>query len=86
MSDRELTAKRDQVVRVQRLADETEVAPRDDRAPTVSGGNPRRLLAAVLQRAERKEGEVRDLVAGGEDAEHAALIAWSIPRLGAAGR
>ena len=46
------------------LADETEVAPGHDVAAAVGGGDPRRLLAAVLERVEREEGQARDLVPG----------------------
>ena len=64
VADRELAGERAQVVLAEDLADEAEVAARDDVPAAVGGGDARRLLAAVLERVEREVGEPRDLVAG----------------------
>jgi hypothetical protein len=55
-------------------------------AAAIGGGDTGGLLAAVLERGQREEGKVRNLVPGGIDPEHAALIPRSVPRIGAAGR
>ena len=66
------------------LADEAEVASRDDVPVTVGRGDPGRLLAAVLQRVEREVRQARDRVSGGIDPENAAFVARTVPRIWAA--
>ena len=44
----------------------------------LAGGDPGRLLAAVLERVEREVGEAGDVVAGRVDAEHPALVARAV--------
>ena len=54
--------------------------------PTIGGGDARRLLAAVLERVEREEGQARHLVTGSVDPENAAFVARAIAHVGAAWR
>ena len=77
MTDGELARERAQVVLGEDLADQSQLAARDDVAITVGGGDPRRLLAAVLQREERVEGETRSVVTGRVETERR-----HIPRVG----
>ena len=53
------------------------VAQRGDVA-ALAGGDPGRLLAAVLERVEREVGEPGDVVAGRVDAEDPALVARAV--------
>ena len=84
VADRDLAAQAVQLLLVEDLRDEAEVAQR--RQPAVLGdGDPRRLLAAVLEREQAEVGEARDVAFGGVDAEHAAHQAatcpiWTKPR------
>ena len=71
---------------VEDLADQAEVAARDDVAAAVGGGDPGRLLAAVLERVEREERQARNRVSGGVDPENAAFVARTVARIWAAGR
>ena len=50
MADRELAGERAQVVLAEDLADEAELAARDDVPAAVGRGDASRLLAAVLER------------------------------------
>ena len=44
----------------------------------IAGGDPGRLLAAMLQRVQADVGEARHRVARGVDADHAALLARAV--------
>ena len=46
--------------------------------PSLGRGDPRGLLAAVLERVEREVGEPGDVVSGRVDAEHTALVARAV--------
>src|SRR5207237_10919732 len=76
--DRELSRERAQVVLAEDLAHQPELAARDDVAAPVSRRDAGRLLAAVLQRVERKVGQTRHLVTGRIQAEHPALMPRSV--------
>jgi len=78
VTDGELAAERGDVGLVEDMADEPEVAPRDDGAAAVGGRDTGRLLAAVLERVEREERQARDVTGGGVDAEDTALIARAV--------
>ena len=78
MADRHLAGERAQLVLVEDLADEAEVALGHDVAASRAHGDPRGLLAAVLERVEREVGEPGDVVPGRVDAEDAALVARSV--------
>jgi len=47
-------------------------------ALAIGRGDARRLLPAVLQCMQTKEGQIGDILAGGEDAEDAALLAQAV--------
>ena len=71
MPDRELARKAVQLVLGEHLGDEAELA--EHRQPARLGhGDPRGLLAAVLQRVQAEVGEPRDVTLGRPDAEDAA--------------
>ena len=71
VADRELAVQAGQVLLVEHLRDEAEVAQRRE-AAVLGDGDPGRLLAAVLERVQAEVGEPRDVAAGGVDAEDAA--------------
>ena len=71
MADRDLAAQTVQLLLVEHLRDETEVAQRRQ-APLLGDGDAGRLLAAVLQREEAEVREPRDVAVGGVNAEDAA--------------
>ena len=78
VADRELAAERGDVVLVEDLADEAEVAAGDDRAADVGRGDARGLLPAVLERVQREKGQPGHLVIGRVDPEDAALVARTV--------
>jgi hypothetical protein len=78
VADRHLTLKRAQLLLVEHLRDEPEVAHGHDLAG-VGSGDPGRLLAAVLKGEQREIGEPCDVTLGGEDAEDAALVTRAVP-------
>ena len=71
MADRHLAAQAVQLLLVEDLRDETEIAERGQ-APVLGDRDAGRLLAAVLQREEAEVRESRDVALGGVDAEDAA--------------
>ena len=77
VADRHVALQRAQLLLVEDLVDEALVAHGHDVA-ALRRGDAGRLLAAVLERVEREVREPRDLAAGGDDAEDAALIARAI--------
>ena len=77
MADRHVALERPQLLLVEDLGDEAGVAQRRDVA-ALAGGDPGRLLAAVLERVEAEVGEAGDVVAGRVYAEDPALVARSI--------
>ena len=77
VADRHVAVERPQLLLVEDLGDEPGVAQRGDVA-ALAGGDPRRLLAAVLERVEREVGEPGDVVPGGVDPEHPALVARAV--------
>ena len=77
MADRHVAVERAQLLLVEDLGDEPGVAQGGDVA-ALAGGDPGRLLAAVLERVEREVGEPGDVVARRVHAEHAALVARSV--------
>ena len=74
VADRHVALERPQLLLVEDLGDEPEVAQRGDVA-ALAGGDPGRLLAAVLERVEAEVGEAGDVVPGRVDAEDAAFVA-----------
>ena len=85
MADRELAGERAQVVLAEGLADEAQLAPRDDVPAAVRRRDPRGLLPAVLQRVEPVEGEPRGIVAGRVEPEDPAFLARVIGVVALAG-
>ena len=77
VADRHVAGERPQLLLVEDLGDEPELTQRGDVA-ALAGGDPRRLLAAVLERVEPEVGEPRDVAAGRVHAEDPALIARAI--------
>jgi hypothetical protein len=77
VADRHVAVERPQFLLVEDLGDEARVAQGGDVA-ALAGGDASRLLAAVLERVEREVREPRDVVAGGIDPEHAALVARTV--------
>ena len=77
VADRHVALQRPQLLLVEDLGDEPRVAQRRDVA-ALAGGDPGRLLAAVLQRVEAEVGEPGDVVAGRVYAEHPALVARAV--------
>ena len=71
VADRELAVQAREVLLVEHLRDEAEVAQRGQ-AAVLGDGDPGRLLAAVLERVQAEVGEPRDVAAGRVDAEDAA--------------
>ena len=78
VADRQVAAERAQLVLAEDLRDEAERALGDDVAAVVGGRDPRRLLAAVLERVEGEVREAGDVVLGRVDAEDAALVTRSV--------
>ena len=72
-----LAAQRPQLLLVEDLRHETEIAHGHDVA-LVGGGDARRLLAAVLERVQREVREAGDVRLGRVDAEDAALVARTV--------
>jgi len=72
--DGHLAAQRPQLLLVEDLVDEAELAQGHDVASDVRGGDSRGLLPAMLQRVQREVGKPGDVMAGGIDPEHAALV------------
>jgi uncharacterized repeat protein (TIGR01451 family) len=77
VADRHVALQRAQLLLVEDLGDEAGVAHRRDVA-ALAGGDPGRLLTAVLQRVEAEVGEAGDVVAGRVYAEDAAFLARRI--------
>ena len=77
VADRHRAGERLELLLVEDLRDEAEVAQGHDH-PALAGGDARRLLAAVLERVEAEVGQARDVVSRRADAEDAALIARAI--------
>ena len=77
VADRHVALERLQLLLVEDLGDEAGVAQRGDVA-ALAGGDPGRLLAAMLKRVEAEVGEPGDVVPGRVYAEHAALVARSL--------
>ena len=77
MANRHVPLQRAQLLLVEDLVDEALVAHGHDVA-VLGRGDAGGLLAAVLERVEPEVREPRDLVAGGTDAEDAALVARAI--------
>ena len=77
VADRHVALERLQLLLVEDLGDQARVAHRRDVA-ALAGGDPGRLLAAVLQRVEAEVGEAGDVVAGCVYAEDATLVVRSI--------
>ena len=77
VADRHVAVERAQLLLVEDLGDEPGVAQGGDVA-ALAGGDPGRLLAAVLERVEREVGEPGDVVAGRVHAEDAALVARAV--------
>ena len=75
-------SQRPQLLLVEDLGDEPGVAQGGDVA-ALAGGDPGRLLAAVLQRVEAEVGEAGDVVAGCVYAEDAALVTRPVAVIGA---
>ena len=67
-----------QLLLVEDLRDQPGVAQGGD-VTALTGRDPRRFLATVLQRVEPEVGEAGDVVSGRVDAENAALIAGTLP-------
>ena len=78
VADRQLAGERAQVVLGEHLADEAELAARDDVPAAVGRRDARRLLPAVLERVQREVRQTRHLVTGRIQSEHSALIARSL--------
>jgi hypothetical protein len=78
VSDRDLAVQAREVLLVEHLRHEAEVAQR--REPCLVGdGNPGRLLTAVLERVQAEVREPRDVAVGGVDAEDAAHQRAGLP-------
>ena len=77
VADRHVALQRPQLLLVEDLGDEAGVAQRGDVA-ALTGGDPGRLLAAVLQRVESEVGETGDVVAGSVYAKNPAFLARAV--------
>ena len=77
VADRHVALQRLQLLLVEDLGDEAGIAQGGDVA-ALAGGDPGRLLAAVLQRVEAEVGEPGDVVPGCVYAKDAALVARPI--------
>ena len=64
MPDRQIAGECAQVVLAEHLADQPQLAARDDVPAAVGRRDPGRLLAAVLERVQREVGQARDVVPG----------------------
>jgi hypothetical protein len=66
---------------VEHLADESELAQREDVPTEIAGRDAGGFLTAVLQGVEREVRQLRDLMLCIRriDAEHAALVARTVP-------
>ena len=71
MADRDLAAQAAELLLVEDLGDEAEVA-QPGQAPVLGDGDSRRLLAAVLQREQAEVRQPGDVAVGRIDAENAA--------------
>ena len=72
--DRDLAAERAQLLLVEDLVDEAEVAQGHDVPAYVRGGDAGGFLPAMLQCVQREVGQAGDVVAGRIDPEHSALV------------
>ena len=77
MADRHVAVERPELLLVEDLGDEPGVAQGRDVA-ALTGRDPGRLLAAVLERVQREIGEPGDLAPGRVDAEDPAFVAGAI--------
>jgi hypothetical protein len=77
VADRHVAVERSQLLLVEDLRDETGVSQSRD-VTALAGGDPRRLLAAVLQRVEREVRQARDVVTRREYAKNPALITRAV--------
>ena len=77
VADRHVAVERAQLLLVEDLRDEPRVAQRGD-VPALAGRDPRRLLAAVLERVQGEVREPGDVVPRRVDAEDAALVARAV--------
>jgi len=75
--ERHLALEGAQLLLVEDLVDEALVAQGHDPA-VLRRRDSRRLLPAMLERVEREVGQARDLRAGREEPEHAALVAGAV--------
>ena len=71
MADRDLAAQAAQLLLVEDLGDEAQIAQRSQ-APVLGDRDSRRLLAAVLEREQPEVGQPSDVAVGCIDAENAA--------------
>src|SRR6266542_3706001 len=78
VADRDLAVEAAQLLLVEDLGDEAHVAQRGQ-ATVVGDGDPRRLLAAVLEGEEAEVGDAGDVPLGRVDAEEAAHQRWLFP-------
>jgi hypothetical protein len=77
VADCHVALQRPQLLLVEDLGDEAGV-PQGGDVAALAGGDPGRLLAAVLQRVEAEVGEARDVVPGCVYAKHPALVAGAV--------
>ena len=75
VADRHVADQRAELVLVEDLGDQALVADRHDAPAAGRGGDPGRLLPAVLEGEQGEVGEARDVMARRIYAEHAALVA-----------
>jgi hypothetical protein len=81
VADRHVALQGAQALLVEHLVDQPLVAHRHDVA-ALRGRDPRRLLAAMLERVQREVGEPGDLAPRGADPEDAALVARPVTEVG----
>ena len=78
VADGHVARQRTQLLLVEDLVDEPQLAQSHDVAADVRGGDAGGLLSAVLEGVQREVGQPGDVVSGGMDPEHAALVSRSI--------
>ena len=77
VADRHRSRQGEQLLFVEDLRDEADVAHGHD-AAALARGDPRGLLAAVLKRVEGEVGQAGDVGLRGVHPEDAALVAWTV--------
>ncbi len=77
MADGHVAAQAGEHLLVEHLADETEILVDHDLA-SVTDGDARRFLTAMLQRVETVEAQLGDFLARSPDTEHAALLVRAV--------